>query len=501
THRDSKIKTTIDVNLQKEALKTVDFHLEDLEGNHIHNCAVLITDVRTGEVLTYIGNRQRDANAYVDVIQSKRSTGSILKPLLYALSLEQSEILPNTLLPDIPSSFSGYRPANFHESFDGAVPAGESLVRSLNVPAVYLLQKHGVAKFLAECQELGFEQMNQSSEHYGLSLILGGAETNLWELNRCYGYLANQLHYFSEHNGEKDVSDYKLSLGPQHKASGINPQIRLKAGSIYNCFEQLRHLKRPSNELGWESFTSSKKVAWKTGTSFGHRDAWAVGITGDYVVSVWVGNDSGEGRNGLTGSTCAGPILFDLIDLLPNSEWFSPPFDDMNEVFFCEESGNLPGPDCLHLVKEWVPSNSKHGPSCEHHERHWLNPMTGLRVKRNCSSENMVHKTFFHLPPAQSLFYKSLHPEYEEIPPWSAECLSTEQTIPIALVFPTDISRISIPRDVTGELQSLVLKASHAQHDATLFWSLDNEYLGSTKEIHQVSIVPSLGTHVLTITD
>ncbi|MGB1032987.1 MAG: transglycosylase domain-containing protein, partial [Flavobacteriales bacterium] len=207
------VQTSIDINLQERVIELSRYHMEHWEANYIFNCSVLITEVSSGDVVAYMGNlHDAKDNSYVDVIQSQRSTGSILKPLLYSSMLEEGEVLPNQLIPDIPTNIAGYKPVNFHETFDGAVPASECLIRSLNVPSVLMLRQHGVQKFHQQLQLLGFNQMNRASNHYGLSLILGGAETNLWELNRAYGFLANRLIHFNKESGSYPSQPYSLSV-------------------------------------------------------------------------------------------------------------------------------------------------------------------------------------------------------------------------------------------------------------------------------------------------
>ena len=493
-------ETTLDAHLQKTSSEILHQHLLHLSGNEVQNAALLITDVETGEVLVYHGNASLDkTSGFVDVIQSERSTGSILKPLLYTSMLDEGEILAHTLMPDIPTDLGGYRPVNFHETYDGAVPASESLIRSLNVPAVLALKKHGNAKFLRELQELGFSFMNKTSDHYGLSLILGGAETNLWELNRCYGHLAHRLNHYTNTSSTYPRGEYRLSFSSKlEKDEGIN--YGLSAGAIYQCFDQLRHLARPRNETGWEHFGSSSQVAWKTGTSFGHRDAWAVGITSDYIVSVWVGNETGEGRPGLTGVSSAAPILFDVLDLLPVSEWFDIPYDDLKQTPTCSASGMLASMHCPELDTLLGCPKGMGSDVCKYHKKIFLDHTGQRRVHKGCMPDPQP-MSWFVLPAVQAAYFKQWNPEYRHLPPWSEGCGDLEDENALALIYPSRKQKILIPRGLDGKQQRVVLKASHQNPSATLHWSLNGVYLGSTETFHIQEVAPVAGNYQLTITD
>lgn len=234
-------------------------------------------DVRTEETLAYVGNADPDrkrTGSEVDIIRSPRSTGSILKPILYCALLQDGEILPNTLLPDVPVNINGFSPQNFNRRFDGAVPASEALTRSLNVPSVHMLRRFGVPKFLDLLRRCGMTTLDRSASHYGLSLILGGAEGTLGDVTTLYARLsASYQSADTSHTGKGD----RLHGFPLTDKS-----------ALWWTFDALKEVNRP-DEMDWRLVGSIKKVAWKTGTSYGFRDAWAVGVTPDFAVGVWAG--------------------------------------------------------------------------------------------------------------------------------------------------------------------------------------------------------------------
>jgi membrane carboxypeptidase/penicillin-binding protein PbpC len=232
---------------------------------------------------------------------------------LYEAALEEGLILPRTLLPDIPVNLGGFAPQNFDRQFYGAVPANEALARSLNVPAVFLLRQYGVPKFYSLLQARGLTTLTRSPETYGLSLILGGAEGRLDEITAAYSALAASVITGSEQ---------PVMAGTEQPVMAGTDRPSL---ATWYTLDALKEVNRP-DELDWRLIRSVRKAAWKTGTSYGFRDAWAVGMTPEYTIGVWAGNAEGQGVPGLTGARTAGPVMFDILNLLPaNDAWFEMP--------------------------------------------------------------------------------------------------------------------------------------------------------------------------------
>ncbi len=306
------VHSTIDYSLQTKSIHIINKHYNFLRHNKIHNLAALVADVQTGHILAYVGNVQlagKDNQNMVDMIRAQRSTGSILKPYLYALMIDKGELLPNQLVPDIPTHIGDFAPKNFDLKYYGAVPAQRALARSLNIPAVRMLQEYGVSRFYHDLQDMGMTSLNFPPDHYGLTLILGGAEARLMDLCAIYASMGRTLNHFNSEGGYISNGFHSLSFTTAKKTKAHSDNSKLSAGAIWNTFEAMREVNRPMQEQGWQKFYSSQPIAWKTGTSFGFRDAWAIGVTPGYVVGVWAGNADGEGRPGLTGVTAAAPVL------------------------------------------------------------------------------------------------------------------------------------------------------------------------------------------------
>lgn len=505
--RGQRVQSTLDITLQKQAEQVVQRHHELLRQNQIHNAAAVIADVRTGAVKAYIGNTQEASRAHensVDVVTAPRSTGSILKPFLYMLMQNEGQLLPDMLVADIPTHIAGYGPKNFSMTYDGAVPASEALSRSLNVPAVRMLQDYGVPRFHHYLQQMGMQTLSRPPEHYGLSLILGGAEGSLWDITGMYASAARFLNRY-------DVTDPRthfFEAEPFHFVQGTDPSppggsFPLNAGAVWSTFETMLEVHRPEDEINWRQYQSSRKVGWKTGTSFGYRDGWAVGVTPEYVIGVWVGNADGEGRPGLIGIKTAGPLLFDLFDLLEETSWFREPLYAMKDVLVCRKSGHRAGPYCTPVDTVAVPIPGLKTEACPYHRQVHLGTSGEYRVHSRCMPvSEMESESWFVLPPAQEWYYKRGNPSYATLPPLLERCeQDADAAVAMELIYPHDTSQIYVPKELDGSTGRTVFEVAHRGSDSTVYWHLDDEYLGKTEAPHQMALSPEPGRHLLTLVD
>ncbi|MBI3510061.1 MAG: penicillin-binding protein 1C [Bacteroidetes bacterium] len=501
------VKTTIDIDLQEKVNGIIALHHAELKGNQINNAAAIVLDVETGNVLAYCGNTNDDAAENngddVDVIMAPRSTGSILKPFLYAGMLTDGQLLPNTLVADIPTDLSGYNPQNFNRTYDGAVPARRALARSLNVPAVRMLQQYRVEKFHSLLQKIGLTTINQPPDHYGLSLILGGAEGKLWDLAGAYASMARTLNHYNTNNiyDKKDFhAPTYLPLPNEKHDAPIGEHSYYDASAIWFTFDAMTEVVRPDEEVNWTAFLSSNKIAWKTGTSFGFRDGWAIGVTPKYVVAVWVGNADGEGRPGLIGVQTAAPILFDIFSDLRSPGWFKRPDNDMVKVNICKESGYRAG-DLCDAEEQWIPkSGLKSGP-CPYHRMIHLDASGKFQVTSDCEEvSKMQHAPWFVLPPAMEYYYKTKNPSYKTLPPFKDGCGGVTVNS-MDFVYPRQETQLYIPTELDGRPGKVVFEIAHRKSGMTVYWHLDDQYMGMTKDIHQFAMNPDPGAHTVTCVD
>lgn len=537
-------QTFIDARLQRQVNEIVERHTALLSQNYIYNMAVLVADVRTGEVRAYVGNsapREGSRGNEVDVIRSVRSSGSILKPALYALMLQNGFILPQTLIPDIPSRFGSYAPSNFSKDFKGSVPASQALSQSLNIPFVRMLKDYSYARFYDDLKQMGIHSLNRRADHYGLSLILGGAETSLWDVCNLYGGMASVLRHYGEEDGKYYEGEYdrlkvweakgkKLKAESEEEGKGKKAKDEevenesnrsegksgdedvekggegkkwreLKAASIWQTLLALEEVERPEMESGWKNFVSAMNLSWKTGTSFGFRDAWAVGVNPDYVIGVWVGNADGEGRPGLVGVRAAAPVLFEVAGLLPSGRHFYEPREEMQQVVVCRKSGYRASAYCDDIDTTWICEAGMRTEVCPFHRLIHMDPTEKWRVTSDCEAVHRIKiKPWFVLPPVQEWYYCRSHTDYRKLPPYRPGCHPQGEEV-MEMIYPQRGIRVFIPRDFGGRPGRVIFEAVHRSSKAEIYWHVDDQYLGITRHIHQMELFLQEGLHRLTLMD
>ncbi len=505
-HKGERIVSTIDGNLQSNVNAILKNHYDNLKQNQVHNAAVLVLDVHTRQVLAYVGNTPTDKEHQkdVDMVQATRSTGSTLKPLLYAVMMDAGELLPDMLVPDVPTQIAGYNPENFNKDYSGAVEAKKALVRSLNIPAVRLLQKYGLERFRDQLNAFHIKGIDKPADHYGLTLILGGAESSLWDLCKTYASMASTVNHFnttsSEYFDQEFINPIPIKGHTADFGKKTIEKTILDAASIYLTFEAMKEVNRPQGNESWKFFDSSKEIAWKTGTSFGNKDAWAIGTTKDYVVGIWVGNADGEGRPNVTGVTSAAPILFDVFDVLPKSEWFRKPLDEFVSIEVCSNSGFLATKNCPTKTIS-IPGKNNYVEACRYHRMVLLDHRRQYRVNSSCADISLAHREpWFVLPPLMAFYYKKNHPTYRVLPPFKENCKNTLEPS-MEFVYPKNNTQISLTRNFDGNLNELILKLAHTKPETAVYWYLDEEYLGQTNNFHELGIVPTIGKHTITAID
>ncbi len=509
-----RIQTSVRQALQRQTQALVNRYAREYSSNHIYNLAAIVADVETGEVLAYAGNATYPADErrgnQVDIITSPRSTGSILKPFLYAGMLHDGLLLPSMLVSDVPLNINGFSPQNYNKTFYGAVPAHVAIERSLNVPLVRMLSRYNTGRFMSLLKSWGMTTLRFSEEHYGASLILGGAEGTLWDLSGMYASMSRVLKHYRTYNGRYHPADiHPLTPFPAERKEPIRSltdsrlpdKALLSSAALWYPFEAMSALNRPEEEADWQQFESMKRIAWKTGTSYGGRDAWAIGTTPRYVVGVWAGNASGEGRPGLTGVGNAAPVLFDLFSLLPGGEWFDLPYDETLPMAICRNSGHKASPYCEQTDTLYMPLSGNNTGVCPYHKLVHLSADGRYRVNSSCESvDRVISRPWFVLPPAQEYYYRNYHIDYVPLPPVKPGC-GQDLNRQIELIYPEHNAILYLPKGFSGKSEKFIFKAAHARRDATIYWHLDESYLGETTENHQISCSVSQGKHLLTLID
>lgn len=512
-YRGDTIISTIDSGLQELVYNTVQKHYSAFSQSRVYNAAALVIELDTGNVLAYAGNTRSgtedEHDNSVDIIMSDRSVGSIFKPFLYSFMLDEGLLLPDELIADIPILYQGFAPKNYGEMYDGVIPASTALSRSLNVPFVLLLNTYGYFKFYHRLEQLGMEFPYPPS-HYSLALILGGAESSLWNIVSMYSKIARILKNSTANipgiSSDKsiilknnyissiDISDKNNSYFDNTMEKGT---IDLSPSAVWFAFNAMREVVRPDEEMKWESYSSSEPIAWKTGTSYGNRDAWAIGITTKYIVGVWVGNADGEGRPEIKGAYAAGPLLFNIFKLLPESKWFEMPLFDMEPAPVCNKSGMLASRYCDDVTVKLIPKQCLYSEPCRYHKIVHLDKTEQYLVDSSVYPvEDMVHKKWFILPPVEEWYFQKNNSWYKPLPSYLDD---TEEVM--EFVYPDKNCKIYVPVEIDGSPGETVFEVIHRIPETVIYWHLDDQYTGSTKNIHQKGFFPEQGPHRLVVID
>lgn len=499
-----RFHTTLDPYLQRQAAEEVAQHASGMQRAGVGNAAAVVVDNRSFEVLAYVGNAGWGLDAgralAVDIVQRPRSTGSILKPFLYAAMLDSSQLLPQMLVADVPTQLRGFRPENFDKGFRGAVPADAALAQSLNVPAVRMLREFGYPRFHELLQRLGFTTLTRAPDHYGLSLILGGAEATLWDVMGAYANLADGAR--SSPDGEVMAARRLRWLMDQPE--GGTARRPISVGAAWITQQALRNVARPPEEAGWEQFADARQIAWKTGTSWGLRDAWAVGSSTSHTVGVWVGNADGRGVPGLTGGSAAAPLLFALHDRLPRSPWYSPPYSALKAVRTCVDDGFLAS-DLCEARETLVPRGSHFDRQSPYHQLVHVDATSGLRVHSGCSAVSAMRaEPWFVLPPSLAYYFRGQHGRYQPLPAWRDDCREDGEALAAAMmefIYPDAGGNLYVPVELDGTRGRAVLEVVHRDPAAVLYWHLDEDYVARTELRHQLAVDLAAGEHRVTVVD
>lgn len=488
-----RVYTTLDLSIQTKCHKVLRRHLKKWRSMGITNGALVVIDNRNQAVRALIGSYDffdELHSGQVNGALALRSPGSTLKPFLYAIGMDKGLITSSTVLYDVPVSYAGYTPENYDGKYHGVVTVKEALIHSLNVPAVNLLAKIGVGEFVSFLKRSGFSTLNSEDTDYGLSMILGGCGVRLIELTNLFSMLANggifrPLRY---------CEDEAMQEGERV----------LSSGAAYIITELLSQVVRPDLPLYWEFSLDRPKVAWKTGTSYGHRDAWSVGYTKDFTVGVWVGNFDGRGVPELTGSKVAGPILFDILNAITNKErveWFDRPVS-VSTRKVCARSGMIPNPDCPAVIEElYLPGVSPIN-QCDIHRVFYIDSLTGYRLCRSDLSERNYKRVVFEIWPSEVATWleRNGYP-LDKIPPLLPESQKVMAGEGPIIRSPDPECEYHIRQGVPLEYQKILLDVSVANSVDKIFWFLDGNLIWSGPPWKKTFIYPERGKHDLVCQD
>jgi len=485
-----EIHSAIKIEIQRKAEEIVRNYSASLQCMNITNAAVIIADNATQEVVGYIGSadyKNSRNSGQVDGVQAIRSPGSTLKPYLYALSIDKGLITPKMMIADVPINFNGYAPQNYDQKYRGMVSVETALAQSLNIPAVKILNDYGVNSFINMLVRGGFKRIRTDHNKLGLSVILGGCGVKLEELCNMFSIFAHNGVFYPN----KLVKGQKIG----------NPDRLISEAASFLITENLTRLERPDLPVMWGNSTNLPQIAWKTGTSYGRRDAWSVGYNRDYTIAVWLGNFDGTGTPELTGAQIATPLLFQIfnaIDISQERKWFAPP-KTLDFRIVCSESGLPPSEFCTNTsIDYFIPGVSPYQ-KCEHLKEVYINEKGTLSYCRTCLPAKGYKTKFYpNYPPELIAFFEEEHRPYEKIPPHNSACKRIFNTMaPTITSLGNGMEYILI----SGEKQQLMLKCNADNTVKKVWWYVDNKLLKQAIANEKVFFTPVSGNHKISCTD
>ena len=460
----------------------------------IHNAAAVVVDHEGGEVRALVGNvdfSDAQHGGQIPGFATPRSPGSLLKPFLYALALDRGLALPEHLVRDVPARWGTYAPENYDGRYSGLVRLEDALSRSLNVPFVRLLSEVGVEPFLGLLDQLGARHVDPRPGHYGLSAAVGGVEVTPLEAAGLFASLAEDGRY----RPPRLLADAPPA-GPARPV--------LTPGAAWLTRRALARRDRPDFPSRARVAAVPRRVHWKTGTSYGHRDAWAAGSGPRHTAVVWLGNFDWTPSAALVGSDAVGPLLFDLLDGVADRRHLPPPDPpppDLVEVEVCRTSGHLPTEACPERRTTLAPERSVATARCPFHVRLDVDEETGLALAPRCrAGRRHTARSFLVWPAGVRRWLRDRLHDAPAPPPWAPGCAPPEPDRPPAIVSPPAGHALLLIPGVPPERQEVPLEADTAGA-GEVSWFVDGEWLGTVDPADRLWWRPSPGEHHLRVVD
>ena len=480
------INTTLELPIQQMVENLLKRNVNKVFYKGITNGAVLIIDNRNSSVVAYCGSADfYDESSFgqVNGITAIRSPGSTLKAALYAYAFDEGNLTPQMKFADIPTDFHGYQPENYDLKFYGNVSTEFALVNSLNIPAVKLLEQIGLNNFTSFLEGCGFNQIQKQKNQLGLSMILGGCGTNLQELTRLFTAFAR--------NGKLYPINFILENEEQE-----GTQI-FSESSSYLIADILSGVNR-SDIANLSNDSKLPKFAWKTGTSYGKRDAWAIGFNPNYTIGVWMGNFNGVGSTNLSGSEIAVPLLFDLFNSIDlpvrqagyNSDvkWFDAP-EELITRKVCRESGMIPTQYCPSVISDFAIRSKSHNQVCDIHKPVYVNLDETIQYCTSCLPSSEYKKEVFAVyQPELSVWLYQNKFDYKKPPIHNPDCSAIYAESGPKILSPSEDYEYFLEKD---SKQEILLLAASDSRVKTHYWYVNEKFLKKTKPGERVFFIPN----------
>ena len=484
------INTNIVLNTQFKIEKLTEDYIRSLRLNNIRNAAVVVIYNKTHKIISYVGSAgftDTTDGGQVNGVAAIRQPGSTLKPLLYGLCIDEGLLTPKMIINDVPINYSGYAPENYDQKFNGSVTVEYALEHSLNIPAVKSLQLLGKEKLVSKLIQCDFKQIQKDQNKLGLSLILGGCGATLEQLTGLFSAFANEGVYIAP----KFLQD----------SSNVKKVHLLSPAACYMITEILSQVNRPDFPLNWTATEHMPKIAWKTGTSYGRKDAWSIGYNKNYTVGVWVGNFSGLGVPELSGANTATPLLFKIfntIDYDSNSDWYEPPKDcELRQV--CSETGLPPGPYCTNLISDYFIPLTSTTAVCHHLQEIKVSPDNSVSYCESCApATGYIKKLYRVYAPEIQEYMDEKGIAYQKIPPHNPDCEKIFKGNGPNITSPLNGNEYYIN---IKDPEPLQLTANAGTDVSKLYWYINDQFYKSTSAGEKQFFVPKEGPVKISCTD
>ena len=484
------IHTNIHSSVQSKTQTLAYNYLQRVKNFGVYNCAVMVIDNKMKTVVAYLGSADMSDgfhNGMVDGVKAIRSPGSTLKPFLYALAIDKGLMTPKTIITDVHVNFNGYNPENYDEKFRGNVSIEYALANSLNIPAVKTLNDVGVKYFVQKLQQAGFRQMNKDGNKLGLSSILGGCGVRLEELVALFSSFATDGNFCAPQLVKEDSVQLHQQL--------------FSASSAFMITDILSGLARPDLPLQYQNSLHLPKIAWKTGTSYGRRDAWSIGYNKRYTIGVWIGNFTGEGVPELSGAEVATPLLFDLfnaIDYNSSNEWFTMP-KEMNIRYVCSQSGLSPNDFCSDAVMDYFIPGISPNQKCDHEKTVFVLPDESISYCMSCVPDVGYKKKLYpNLTPDLIDFYESQNIPYEKIPPHNPKCSRVFSSTAPKIISPSDGVEYILEKKGNNQV---ALSCQAGNDVKKVYWYVNDKFFKEAEATEKIFFIPPAGKVKVSCTD
>lgn len=484
------IKTNIDLNTQLKIEKLVSDYIRGLKFFNINNAAVVIINNTNHKIISYAGS----ANFYdttdggqVNGAAAIRQPGSTLKPLLYGLCIDNGLLTPKMIISDVAVNYNGYVPENYDQRFNGNISMEYALSHSLNIPAVKMLSQLNKEKLIQALGQSNFKQIKKDQQKLGLSMILGGCGTTLEELTGLFSVFANDGNYIRPAFLQTDTIHEKTKV--------------LSTGATFMINEILSNINRPDFPINWQATDHLPKIAWKTGTSYGRRDAWSIGYNKQYTIGVWVGNFSGQGIPELSGAQTATPLLFKIFNSVnyDNTEdWFKQPKDcDIRMV--CNETGMPPSEQCSDVVTDYFIPLVSPSQMCNNRKEIMVSADEKISYCVHCAPSSGYKKKWYKIINADmQQYFDDRNIAHEKIPPHNSNCEKIFDEAGPVIESPDNGASYYISKATP---EPLLLQCQAGGDVTKVYWYINNRFYKAAQAREKIFFIPDAGQNKISCTD